>query len=320
MKTRKVAIIGAGGIASCLRARLEASGVNVPLSIRRNQSNPTLEELLSKEQPDAVCLAISTLDKGESARDFILTAVGHNVPIVTCEKGAWAYHSKTLEPHVGKIGFSAAVGGGTRMLNYVKGRLLARQQVEINAVVNGTLNFVFDEMRRGRSLGEACAEARRLGYAEPGATDALSLVNGELTDVRLKTCVFFNTVLAGDEPLTPDQLGLLVQTSHDLSRLSDRGADYRAVVSFSNRPPSTEQIFFGNSFNVFQSGWYISGGFRLIGNSSELTSWLPSGVGNAIHIVEGELGSGGKYTLSGPGAGHEPTTSAMITDLEELLR
>lgn len=193
MKTRKVAIVGPGGVGSHLRARLEASGVNVCFTIRRNHTGPAFKDLLLREKPDAVCITISTMDRGESARDFILTSVENGVKAVTSEKGSWAYYPKVLKSHIKEIGFSAAAGGGTRMLRYVKERLIDGQQVEIHAVINGTLNFVFDEMRRGRTLGEACEEARKLGYAEPGATDALSLVNGELTDVRLKTC--FSSIL-----------------------------------------------------------------------------------------------------------------------------
>lgn len=129
---------------------------------------------------------------------------------------------------------------------------------------------------------------------------------------------FFNTTLSDEEFLTPDQLDSLTLTGDDLGRLNRKGADYRMVVSFSNCRSSNEQVFFGNKFNVSIGEWYVTGGFRLVGNSSELISWLPSGVGNAVHIVEGELGSGGKYTLSGPGAGYEPTTSAMISDLGEF--
>ncbi|MFA6602037.1 MAG: hypothetical protein WCT02_04240 [Candidatus Paceibacterota bacterium] len=317
---KKAIIIGAGGIAKHLAVRLESQGITV-YSVGRNQA-VQFSGLLEAEKPHAVFLTISTLDKGEAARDYILTCIKARIPVITCEKGALAYHAKTLKPHLGKIGFSATVGGGTRMLKYVAGRHLANKQVEISAVVNGTLNFIFDEIRRGgRSLGEACKEACKLGYAEPGATDPLSLINGELKDVRMKTCVFFNTILAIDRIVTPDELGLLEQTAPDLEQLNEEGGDYRLVVSFSNHKQTKEHPRFGKRFKLhFVDGWHITGSFRQITQASQLSSWLPGGVGNAVHIIEGELGSGGKYTLSGPGAGHEPTTSAMLADFEELTK
>lgn len=321
MKT-KVAIIGAGAIAKHLSARLESKGISVRFSINRSHARPSFEILLAKEKPQAIFLTISTLDRGEAARDYIIACVKAGIPVITCEKGALAYHTEALRPYLDQIGFSATVGGGTRMLKYVKGRHVTEKQVEIHAVINGSLNFIFSEMRdSGRSLGEACEEAGKLGYAEPGANDPLSLINGELKDVIMKTCVFFNTVLAKEKLVTPDQFGLLKQTANDLERLSEEGGDYRMVVSFSNRPTTKEHPFFGKKFALYHvNGWHITGGFRQITQSSQLTSWLPGGIGNAVHIIEGDLGSGGKYTLSGPGAGHEPTTSAMLADFYELCQ
>ncbi|MEI6480673.1 MAG: hypothetical protein WCO12_04160, partial [bacterium] len=101
--------------------------------------------------------------------------------------------------------------------------------------------------------------------------------------------------------------------------LSEEGGDYRLVISFSNHESIKENPRFGKQFGLhFIDGWHITGSFRQITQASQLASWLPGGVGNAVHIIEGELGSGGKYTLSGPGAGHEPTTSAMLADFKEL--
>jgi homoserine dehydrogenase len=317
---KKVAIIGAGGIATHLRARLLSQGINVCCSLQKNPRDK-LASLLEHEKPQAVFLAISTLDEGEAARDYILTCIKAEIPIITCEKGALAYHAKVLKPHLDKIGFSATVGGGTRMLKYVQSRHLTGKQVEIHAVVNGTLNFIFDEICQGRSLGEACKEACGLGYAEPGATDPLSLINGELKDVRMKTCVFFNTILASDRLVTPHELELLRLTAKEVEQLSERSGDYRLVISFTNKKSAREHTRFGRQFSLhFVDSWHITGSFRQVTQASELSSWLPEGFGNAVHIIEGNLGSGGTYTLLGPGAGHEPTTSAMLADFEELCR
>ena len=210
------------------------------------------------------------------------------------------------------------MGGGTRIPDYTRGRHPNGQQMQIHVVLNGTLNFVFDEMRRGgRTLGEACEEAVKLGYAEPGANDPQNLINGELVDVHRKICVFFNMVLTQNEFLTPDQLGLFAQSTSEIQRLSEDGADCRLVISFSNYPSVTEYQSFGPSLKVKIDKWIIYGGFRKIVHLSTF-DWLPSGVSNAIHIIEGQFGRGGKYTLTGPGAGAEPTTSAMLNDFNQL--
>ena len=125
-----------GGIAKHLQSRLVGQGHHAWLTVRKSKEE--FKALLRSEQIQAVFIAISTLDKGEAARDYILTCVEAGIPVITCEKGALAYHAKVLKPHLDYIGFSATVGGGTRMLKYVQDRQLTGKQVEIHAVVNGT--------------------------------------------------------------------------------------------------------------------------------------------------------------------------------------
>jgi homoserine dehydrogenase len=43
------------------------------------------------------------------------------------------------------------------------------------------------------------------------------------------------------------------------------------------------------------------------------------GANNALLMYEGKDGENGIYSVSGPGAGAEPTTASMILDLEKLL-
>ena len=355
----KVGIIGTGGIAKCLQLRLQNIGWSVVFLVRRKtysfngaehaRNKMAISDLLDEANPDLVFLAISTLDRGEEAKNYIGHCARKGIPVVTCEKGALAYHAEALKPFFGLIGFTATVGGGTQLIGYLHDRLIPaseervgvysltqrpsedgtkglipfvnRRHVEIHAVINGTLNFVFDEVARGgRTLGEACDEAMKLGYAEPGAKDALSLINGELRDVVMKTCVLFNTTLARNEFITPSKLGAIELAPRQLEELNQKAADYRFVVSFSNRTAPKKRSFFNGNFEIAVGEWHIQGGFRQTHGDTDLASWLPGGVGNAVHIIEGELGSGGKYTLSGPGAGHEATTTVMQNDAERLLK
>src|SRR5207253_1190382 len=67
--------------------------------------------------------------------------------------------------------FEAAVGGGIPLISTFKIDLLANQISRIEAVINGTTNFIIDRMARdGAGFDEALAEAQRLGYAEADPT------------------------------------------------------------------------------------------------------------------------------------------------------
>ncbi len=309
---KKVGIIGTGGIAQYLKGRLEKHGIEVCFNFGRGGKNQ-FSELMANNKPDAVFLTISTLDKGEAARDYILDCVEHDIPIITCEKGSLSYHADMLKPYISLIGFSAAVGGGTLMLPYAAMRPLSYvDDFTIQAVLNGTLNYVFDEFGNGVPLGQACEQALNLGYAEPGSDNPVDLINGELKDVSMKVCVYFNTILGRNVFLNPDKLGILKFLPADVRLLSEEGVDYRMAASFSKQRNSIKHL--GKSLEHEIEAWHITAGFRPV------SSWMPNGVGNALYITEGDLGSGGQYSLQGPGAGHEPTTTAMLSDFCRLCK
>src|SRR3989344_7683683 len=150
--TIKAGIIGAGRIAQHLQLRLEKQNWEVIFSLCQNayvlgqktheRKEESLSELLRSlpMKPDIMFLAIPTVNRGEAARDYIQDCVNMGIPIVTCEKGALAYHAKVLDPSLNLIGFTAAVGGGTQLLRYVRDRRLNKRKVKIHAVLNGTLN------------------------------------------------------------------------------------------------------------------------------------------------------------------------------------
>ena len=327
----KAAIIGSGSIASELKRRLENQGDRVVSfvsrkgdrtdgSLKKWDDGPLHENICKAvfaADPDIVFLTISTTDCGKAAKDYIKSFVT-DFPVVTCEKGALAYYADELLPFFGKIGYSASVGGGTHIINYVQARRLSKRKVEIHAVLNGTLNFIFDEVARGGGgLAEVCREAVRLGFAEPGTEDPISLINGELKDVHMKTCVFFNSLFGENGTISPHMFDGIRIAEEDVHALF--GEEYRFCVSFCrlSNPPEKERFFGHRSFGIKKGDWHIKGGFVSVGPLEE--QWLPSGVGNAVHIIEGEFGSGGIYTLSGPGAGAEPTVTAMLNDAQLLL-
>src|SRR4051812_25081521 len=118
----KLLIIGAGGIAKRLRERLQSEDNDVLMLSRKDLAERDFRAILHNEDPMAVFIAISTLDTGEAARDYMMHCIDERIPVITCEKGALAYYSKDLRRHLDRIGHSATVGGGTMMLDYSRKR------------------------------------------------------------------------------------------------------------------------------------------------------------------------------------------------------
>lgn len=269
---------------------------------------------------DAVFLAIPTLDTGETALRYINTILDAGVPVITCEKGALSNYYSELEEAIEsyKMGYSATVGGGSRLLRYLQERIGPQVQ-EIHAVVNGTLNYIFEGLSRGRSLGEVVEETKKLGYAEPGAKHPLDVINKEaIGDVPMKASILFNVCNLTDERMRARDVSVKVIELSQLNRLIKEAANRRYIVSITRDENNEEDVILG--FKHLVGDWYVSAGFKRTENNPLFSKLIPSGVDNAILTSEGEFGKDGSYVLMGPGAGPGPTALSMIMDAEKILR
>lgn len=316
----KIAIVGRRNIGSTLQRHLGDAGHHLCFPRREMDTGILFGQWLERERPQAVCLAISTRDTGEAELEYIQPSLDDGIPVITSAKGALAYHADKLKPRLKSIGFSATVGGGTMMLEYLRNRQLGNQPTTIEMVVNGTLNYIFYEMSGHKDwLLMTCHEMVRKGCTEPGEGTPLDIINRELLDAHKKIFVVLNTVLSKDQLMTPHELNPLQLTAQDLAQLGNREERYRFIVSFTNYETKCHQEFFGEPM-VFCDigGWYMNAGFRKVTVFER--EWLPAGVNNGLQLSEGYNGCNGVYRLEGPGAGPEPTVSAMIADLKRLCK
>ena len=134
-------------------------------------------------------LVIELIGGIEPAGDIVHAALLRGRAVITANKALLATRWDTFERYARapqpRLRFSAAVGGSLPVLETVA-RLAAEQTIErVRAVINGTCNFVLDELAQGATLVHAIALAQRHGFAEadPGVdlsgTDAaqkLSLI------------------------------------------------------------------------------------------------------------------------------------------------
>ena len=148
-----VALIGAGNIGGEAYLRtsqenwivspvidIDGTFLDFEKNLRFGESDAYVDLLSSV---DLAFLTIPTFDTGETARDYILSFTGQSIPIVTSEKGALAYHFAELEEVIanGLLGYSAAVGGGSRMIPYLRDRG-SNNLYGLHGVLNGTVNYL----------------------------------------------------------------------------------------------------------------------------------------------------------------------------------
>ena len=325
----RVAIVGMGRIGLELYRRAKSRELDIVfmLDVDGMYKDPLKKEKIGnfedyKKQTDSLDLAfltIPTSDNGETAYNYMNHFLSLSTPIVTSEKGALSNHFSELDFAIknGMIGYSATVGGGTRLLNYLEGRVTTQVE-EIHAVVNGTLNYIFTGLSEGRSLGEVVEETKKLGYAEPGADNPIDVINKEATgDVPMKTSILFNICNLTKERMRARDVKTHKIDDSELGRLIEESVRRRYIVSITKYNNHEEDVIWGFKHNVGE--WYISAGFKDLKKNPLFKKLVPNGVDNAVLISEGRHGIDGNYVLSGPGAGPGPTTASMMRDAVKIL-
>lgn len=107
----------------------------------------------------------------DTARELMLAALAAGKDVVTANKALLAEHGPELfarARELGRsIGYEAAVAGGIPIIRTVGEGLTANRLTGIEAILNGTSNFILTKMLdENRSYEDVLAEAQRLGYAE----------------------------------------------------------------------------------------------------------------------------------------------------------
>jgi homoserine dehydrogenase len=322
----RIGIIGAGHIGSELYRRAKLLNWDVRFVLRSDGVYKDLAEKIGElenyidflDDIDIGFLAIPTLDDGRIAFEYMKSLLGRDIPIVTCEKGALSNYFSDLENNLGEIGYSATVGGGTRLLRYLE-EIMNEYVEEMHSVMNGTLNYIFSELSSGRSLGEVVNETKTLGYAEPQAETPLEVINQEATgDVPMKCSILYNICfgrLVSERMRAKDVRPQGIE-DRGLKKLIREAGNRRYIVSIT-KENNEEDVIGGFKHKV--GDWNISAGFKNKSENPLFLRLIPSGVNNAVLVSEGLHGIDGTYILSGPGAGAGPTASSMIKDAIKLL-
>lgn len=175
----RVAIAGCGVVGGGLYARLRADprfeivGVLVrdPSRPRTPQPDPALirtdlDSLLAAA-PDVI---LDCLSDAQAGLDLTRRALTSGVSVISANKQAVGHRLAELavlaDDHGARLAYSAAVGGGAPIIETL---LRARDHgpiARIEGVLNGTVNFLLNQLCQGCAFGDALADARLRGFAE----------------------------------------------------------------------------------------------------------------------------------------------------------
>jgi homoserine dehydrogenase len=111
----------------------------------------------------------------ETARRFVLRAIGNGKSVVTANKALLAVHGREIFGAAEKarvdLGYEASVGGGIPIIRTLKEGLAADRTRAIYGIVNGTSNYILSTMtQHGGEFATVLKEAQQQGLAEADPT------------------------------------------------------------------------------------------------------------------------------------------------------
>ncbi len=249
--------------------------------------------------PD-IDIVVELIGGYKPALDLVLQAIANGKHVVTANKALIALHGneifKAAQDKGVMVAFEAAVGGGIPIIKAIREGLAANRIEWLAGIINGTGNFILTEMRdKGRDFADVLAEAQALGYAEADPTFDVEGIDAA-HKLTILASIAFGIPLQFDKTFTE---GISRITRDDVSYAEELG--YRIKhLGFSRRTDK------GIELRVHPT---LIPERRLIANVD--------GVMNAV-LVKGD--AVGPTLYYGAGAGSEPTASAVVADIVDVVR
>jgi homoserine dehydrogenase len=234
------------------------------------------------------------------ARDLVMQAIENGKHVVTANKALIAVHGNEIFAKAREKGvivaFEAAVAGGIPVIKAIREGLAANRINWLAGIINGTGNFILTEMReKGRAFADVLKEAQALGYAEADPTFDVEGIDAA-HKLTILASIAFGIPLQFDKAYTE---GITRLTSADVNYAEALG--YR--IKHLGIARRTEA---GIELRVHPT---LIPADRLIANVN--------GVMNAVMVNGDAVGSTLYY---GAGAGMEPTASAVVADVIDVVR
>jgi homoserine dehydrogenase len=251
------------------------------------------------ENPE-VEIVIELIGGYSPARELVLKAIENGKHVVTANKALIALHGNEIFAAAQEKGvtvaFEAAVAGGIPIIKAVREGLAANHIEWIAGIINGTGNFILTEMRdKGRDFADVLKEAQELGYAEADPT-----FDVEGIDAAHKLTILAS--IAYGIPLQFDKT-----YTEGITKIERQDVEYAAQFGYRIKHLGiTRKTEKGIELRVHPT---MIPERRLIANVD--------GVMNAV-LVKGD--AVGPTLYYGAGAGSDPTASAVVADVVDVVR
>ncbi len=252
--------------------------------------------IVTESNADVIVEASPTnLETGQPALDRCFAAIDVGKHVVLANKGPVAVAYTELMARADQAGvrvlFEGTVMAGTPSIRLATDALEGCEIKEIKGILNGTTNYILDQMERGQSYDDALSQAQELGYAE---TDPRGDVDGwdAAAKVLILAAVFFNRLMTLED-LDISGISHLTRADIEAARSADRRWKLIASISAEGGQVKAVQLPINDPL---------------------------AGVGGALNALRYTTDLVGDVTLVGPGAGRIETGYALFSDILNLVK
>ena len=248
---------------------------------------------------NSVSIVVELMGGENPAFDYISSSLKAGKHVVTANKEVMCKRGNELlriaaDNNV-ELKYEASVGGGIPIIGPLTNDLVANRIQSIRAIINGTTNFILTKMAyEGADFDDVLAEAQSLGYAE---ADPTADVDG--FDPMYKLSVLARLAYHTEMPIE-------VIHREGIRDIHAKDFRYAGELGYTIKLLAAAQL-------SDESGLLARVHPALIPLEVPMAS--VNGVLNAVE-VEGDLV--GSLWFQGPGAGAEPTASAVVGDILKI--
>ena len=304
--TFSIAVLGAGNIGSAVLTRLQELDDKVlKLDLKKVLVSDTSKDRgMSKDlltdnfddilNDDSIDLVIEVLGGVDPGKEYIKSLIQKGKAVITANKDIIADCGQELitlaEENNTCLYFEAAVAEGIPVIKPLIESLRGEELTKVLGIINGTSNYILTSMEEGSTYEDALSTAQELGYAEPDPTNDVEGIDAKYKAMILSLLCF--GVSPNDDAVFTEGISNITKEDFDWADRLDKTIKLVAQID------SNE-----NGFNARVHPVLIDKKHPLAAIRGAL---------NAV-VAEGE--NIDQLVFSGPGAGANPTASAVMGDV-----
>ena len=281
--------------------KIAVKDINKKRNIENLDMSLLTTDVFSVVNDPEIDIVVEVIGGVKPAFDLLMTAIKNGKHVVTANKELLAKHGEELfetakENNVAVL-YEAAIAGGIPIIMPIKTTLASNKISKIEAILNGTTNYILTKMEKdGVSYEKVLEEAQALGYAE---TDPTGDVEGFDSAYKLATLA----TISFNKRVNINKLyreGITKISSEDMKHAKELGYKIKLIALA----------------KVIDDGRVDARVHPMLVPFKDTLSEI-NDVTNAV-VIEGF--PVGRVMFAGPGAGEFPTASSVVGDILAIER